>query len=255
VSLRLDIGWLVTALLLSIRFGAATMIAPVLGPTQIPAVVRVILALAFGGFLAAALPMQHLVPESTAQLVAAAAGELFLGLVFAFGFVVVYGATQLAGRTLDVQIGFGAANVLNPATQVISPLLGSVLGMVAVAAFLSLDGHLVLMRAMSVSVATMPPGTFHNAIDPAGILEYSAGVFLFALALAGPVMLMFLLSDLSMAVLARSMPQLNVFVLGFAVKIILGLTGLALSIRLSDAVLRGMFGSAFGYWDAVAGGR
>lgn len=255
MSLRIDIGWLVTALLLSIRFGAATLIAPVLGPTQIPAVVRVILSLAFGSFLAAALPIQPLVPESMAQLVVAAAGELFLGFVFAFGFIVIYGATQLAGRTLDVQIGFGAANVLNPATQTMSPLLGSVLGMVAVAAFLSLDGHLVLMRALSISVETMPPGSFHDDPDPAGILKYSGGVFLFALALAGPVMLMFLLSDLAMAVLARSMPQLNVFVLGFAVKIVLGLTGLALSLRLSDAVLKGMFGSAFSYWDAVAGGR
>jgi flagellar biosynthetic protein FliR len=255
VSLRIDIGWLVTSLLLSMRFGTATMVAPVLGPTQIPAVVRVILALAFGGFLAAALPVQQLVPTSLGQLVVAALGEVIMGLTFAFGFIVVYGATQLAGRTLDVQIGFGAANVLNPATQLISPLLGSVLGMVAIATFLSLDGHLVLVKALSISVSVIPPGSFYDSLDPAAILKYSGGVFAFALALAGPVMLMFLLSDLAMAVLARSMPQLNVFVLGFAVKIVLGLTGLALSIRLSDAVLESMFGAAFAYWDSVGGGR
>ena len=68
-------------------------------------------------------------------------------------------------------------------------------------------------------------------------------------------MLMFLLSDLAMAVLARSMPQLNVFVLGFAVKIMLGLTGLALSIRLGDSVLESMFRETFEYWDEVARAR
>jgi flagellar biosynthesis protein FliR len=254
MSLRVDIGWLVAALLLSLRFGAATVIAPVLGPARVPGPARVVIALAFGAFLAAALPMQHLVPTSMSQLTIAAIGELILGFAFAFGFIVVYGAMQLAGRTLDVQIGFGAANVLNPATGAVSPLLGSVLGMVAIAAFLSLDGHLVLLKALAVSVAAMPPGAFADALDPAAMLRHSSATFVFALAIAGPVMLMFLLSDLAMAVFARSMPQLNVFVLGFAVKIVLGLTGLALSIRFADAVLEGLFGATFSYWNGLARG-
>jgi flagellar biosynthesis protein FliR len=255
MALHVDIGWLIEALLMSLRFGAATAVAPVLGPTQIPGLTRVILALAFGGFLAAALPVPHALSAlSLGQLAVAALGELVVGFSFAFGFIVAYGATQLAGRALDIQIGFGAASVLSPASQVPAPLLGSVLGMVAIAAFLATDGHLVLLKALAVSVAAMPPGEFPTVIDAAVVVRHSAATFSFALAFAGPVMLMFLLSDLTMAVFARSMPQLNVFVLGFAVKIVLGLMGLALSIRFASAVLDHLFAATFSFWEDAARG-
>jgi len=255
MSLRVDVGWLVAALLLSLRFAAATALTPVLGPTQIPALARVVLALAFGGLLAAALPMAQTQPAvSIAQLTVAAVAELIVGFSFAFGFIVAFGATQLAGRALDIEIGFGAASVLNPTTQVAAPLLGSVFGMVAVAVFLAMGGHLVLLKALAASVTAMPPGQFAIALDGAAVLEHSAATFAFALAFAGPVMLLFLLSDLTMAVLARSMPQLNVFVLGFAVKIVLGLTGLAVSIRFADAVLDHLFAATFSYWDSTVRG-
>lgn len=255
MSLRVDVGWLIAALLLSLRFAAATVLTPVLGPTQIPALAKVILALALGSLLAAALPMTQTLPNvSIVQLVVAALGELIIGFSFAFGFMVAFGATQLAGRALDIQIGFGAASVLNPTTQVAAPLLGSVFGMVAVAVFLALDGHLVLLKALAASVAAMPPGQFALVMDGAAVIEHSAATFAFALAFAGPVMLLLLLSDLTMAVLSRSMPQLNVFVLGFAVKIVLGLTGLALSIRVAGAVLDQLFATTFSYWDSTARG-
>ena len=64
-------------------------------------------------------------------------------------------------------------------------------------------------------------------------------------------MFMFLLSDLAMAVLARSMPQLNVFVLGFAVKTFLGLMGLAMSIRFAGGLLGELFGTTFSYWHGL----
>jgi flagellar biosynthetic protein FliR len=255
MSLSMDSGWLVAALLLSLRFGAATVAAPVLGPTQVPGMARVILALSVGGFLAAALPMPQTMPAmSIGQLTVAALGELIVGFSFAFGFIVAYGATQLAGRALDIQIGFGAASVLNPTTQAPSSLLGSVFGMVAVAVFLALDGHLVLMKALAVSVATLPPGELAMAVDGAVVLKHSAATFVFALAFAGPVMLLFFLSDVTMAVFARSMPQLNVFVLGFVVKIVLGLMGLALSIRFASAVLDDLFAATFSYWENAARG-
>jgi flagellar biosynthetic protein FliR len=64
-----------------------------------------------------------------------------------------------------------------------------------------------------------------------------------------------LLSDIALAALARSMPQLNVLVLGFAIKIMLGLIGLALGIRLARAVLEPLFATTFQYWDALTSGR
>ena len=74
----------------------------------------------------------------------------------------------------------------------------------------------------------------------------------FGAALAAPVMLALLLTDVAMAVLARSMPLLNVFVLSFSVKIVLGLTGLAASIKLAEPLLRALYGTTFEYWERAA---
>lgn len=241
-------GWLIATLLVSVRVAAATAFAPVFGPTQIPASARVLFTLALSAFMVSAISVPQVVSASLPFIVIAMLGEALLGLAFAFGFIAAYGATQLAGRALDVQIGFGAAGILNPATQIMSPLLGTVLGMLAVAVFLSMDGHLVLIKALALSLQSAPPGTSLAQFDWAAFLRQSAVTFTFALAIAGPVMFMFLLSDLAMAVFARSMPQLNVFVLGFAIKIFLGLIGLAMSIRFAGGLLAELFGTSFGYW-------
>ncbi len=255
MSLRIDIGWLIAALLVSVRVAGATMIAPVLGPTQIPAAARVVVVVGLSAFIVAALPATAIaVPTNAFALAAAALGEAVYGLAFAFGFIVAYAATQVAGRALDVQVGFGAASVLNPATRAFSPLLGSVFGMVMIAAFLALDGHLVLIKALAASITVAPPGSVLTNLPAAAILNHSAATFGFGLALAAPVMFMLLLADLAMAVFARSMPQLNVFVLGFAVKIVLGLTGLALAIRFASAALERLFDASFLYWDQLASG-
>jgi flagellar biosynthesis protein FliR len=255
MSLRIDIGWLIATLLVSVRVASATIVAPVLGPSQIPAPARVALVLALSACLVAGAPVDAAsAPVDLLALVAATLGEAVYGLAFAFGFVVAYAATQVAGRALDIQVGFGAAGILNPATRVMSPLLGTVLGMLMIASFLALDGHLVLIRALAASLAVSPPGATFTNLDPSLILNHSAATFTFGLALAAPVMFMLLLADLAMAVFARSMPQLNIFVLGFAVKIVLGLSGLALAVRFSSAVLEKLFSASFLYWDRLAGG-
>jgi flagellar biosynthesis protein FliR len=254
MSLSVDMWWLVATLLVSVRVASATMIAPVLGPTQVPAPARILLVIALSAFMVAAAPKTPMQAMTLGPLVAAVFGELALGLAFAFGFIVAYAATQVAGRALDVQVGFSAAGVLNPATRTFAPLLGSVFGMLAIAVFLASDGHLVLLKALAASLTLVPPGAIATSIEPELILRHSAATFTFGLVFAAPVMFMLLLADLAVAVFARSMPQLNVFVLGFAIKIVLGLIGLAMSIRFADAALEHLFAATFSYWERLAVG-
>lgn len=255
MTLRFDMAWLMATLLVSVRVATATALTAVLGPTQIPASARVILVLAISALLISAVPAPVTASASLAAFVLAIAREAVIGLAFAFGFIAAYAATQIGGRILDTQIGFGAAGILNPATQTISPLLANLLGMLAIAVFLALDGHLLLFKALSLSLRSMPPGSSLSAESWPIIVQHSSVSFLFALSLAGPVMGLLLLSDIALAALARSMPQLNVLVLGFAIKIMLGLIGLALGIRLARAVLEPLFATTFQYWDALTSGR
>jgi flagellar biosynthetic protein FliR len=254
MSLTVDMRWLLAALLVSLRVASATMLVPIFGPAQIPAPARVVLTLAISALLVSFVPTGAASIGNLPELAAAAAVEVVLGAAFAFGFLCAYAATQIAGRTIDVQMGFGAASILNPTTQTPAPLVGSLLGFVGVAAFLALDGHHVLVRALAASVQSMPPGQLAEQLPWAGLMQHSAVAFTFALALAAPVMFVLLLADLAMALFARSMPQLNVFVLSFAVKIVLGIAAMALSIRLANGVLTALFEGTFSYWGGLAGG-
>jgi flagellar biosynthetic protein FliR len=254
MKLSIDMAGLLGTLLLSARVAAATMLTPIFGPTQIPGPVRVLIALALSAFLVLAVPVAIPPIDSVTDFAVATLGELLLGASLAFGFLVAYAATQIAGRVLDIQLGYGAAAVLSPTTQTPAPLIGTVLGMAMVAFFLGMDGHHVLIRALALSVQTYPPGTLAFGLDFGVHLKFSGAMFTFGLALAAPVMLSLLLADIALAVMARSMPQLNVFVLSFSVKIVLGLIGLAISIKFAGAVLTALFESTFRVWDSVAVG-
>jgi flagellar biosynthesis protein FliR len=253
VNLTLDMGWLTATLLLSARVAGATMLAPVLGPAQIPAPARVVLVLALSALIASLVHAPIAAFTNATQLALAMGAELLLGATFSFGFIAAYAATQVAGRLLDIQMGFGAASVLNPTTQTPAPLIGSLLGMVFVAVFLSLDGHHVLVKALALSVESLPLGAALDRSAWNHLLSFSGIAFSFGLALAAPVMFALLLADVALAIFARTMPQLNVFVLSFSIKVILGIAGLALSIRFSDTVLIALAQAAFGFWGGLAG--
>jgi flagellar biosynthetic protein FliR len=251
--LRLDLGWLLATLLVWLRVTAATVLAPVFGPTQIPASVRMVLALGISAMIVAALPVKPPQIESAVALAMASCAELVIGASLSFGFLVAYAATHVAGRVLDVQIGFGIASIIDPSTRNFAPLIGTLLGMVAVTVFLSFDGHHVLLRALALSIQQSPPGSSVHAPNWDALMKHSGTMFTFGLALAAPVMFALLLADLAMAVLARSMPLLNVFVLSFSLKVVLGIAGLAAAVKLAEPLFARLFGATYQYWEQALG--
>lgn len=253
MRLDVDATWIVGALLTITRIGAATLFAPVLGVSQVPTSVRVLWIVGLGAVIFSGIHAVQAPLGDPITLVLAGASEILIGACFSFGLLTAYAATQFAGRALDIQIGFGVAAVLNPATRSMGALVGSVFGMTTMVMFLAMNGHHVLLRALVSSLENYPPGTFGFAPDLGALLGQSSAIFSFGLALAGPVMLALLLADIALAVMARSLPQLNVFVLSFAIKVVLGTVGLALSIRLSETIVESMFGSTFRFWSDMAG--
>jgi flagellar biosynthetic protein FliR len=250
--LQVQSNWLAATLLVAVRLAAATALVPVFGTTRIPAPARVLAVLALSALLVLAIGVPPVMPTSLLGLTVAMAAEALVGAAFALGFAAAYGAADFAGRTLDTQIGFSAAAILNPATQALTPLLGSLMGLLVLAVFLSMDGHLLLLRALSLSLLTTPPGVFAGDFDWPALWRQSGLTFSFGLALAAPLMFLLMLSDIALAVLARSMPQLNVFMVGFAVKVVLGLMGLAYSVRFLEAVIERLFTRTFLYWQQLA---
>jgi len=118
-----DPAWAVCVFLLSLRLGALFVLSPVWGVTGAPASFRVLFILGLSAMLVSAMPAGSLAaPGGLATLAIAAASELAIGAMLAFGVFAAFAAFMLAGKILDIQIGFGLGNVFDPVTRSQSPV-------------------------------------------------------------------------------------------------------------------------------------
>jgi flagellar biosynthetic protein FliR len=125
----------------------------------VPARFRVILVLALAALLVAATGTRAAGDvHDVAAFAGMAAAEDVLGALLAFGVLAAFAAFQLAGRLLDLQLGFGVATLIDPATRGHAPLLGTLLWMAGVALFFAVDGHHALLGAFALSLHAAPPG-------------------------------------------------------------------------------------------------
>jgi len=254
MRLSLDLNWIATVLLSSIRVGILFLMTPLLALGALPVNVRVLFVLALSAVLiaGAATPIGT-IDLSVAGLAAAAACEVVLGGLLAFGLFAGFAAFQLAGRLLDLQLGLGVAVLFDPTTRSQAPLLGTLLFMVAVMFFFQIDGHHLVLRGLAYSLERIPPGTPMREIDFGALVAMFGAMFAFAAAISAPVVFVLLLADAALSIMARSMPQMNVFFAGLPLKILLGLLTLALSVPLMAPVAQKVFQSIFGYWQRVLG--
>ncbi|PUB91283.1 MAG: flagellar biosynthetic protein FliR [gamma proteobacterium symbiont of Ctena orbiculata] len=222
--------------------------------TRVPARVRVLFVLALSAVLTAGIGVLPIDPPATLSgLMHAMVNELILGMILAFGLFTAFGAFLFGGRIIDFQMGFGVANLIDPATQSQAPMLGTVLNLMAVMTFFLLDGHHLLIRGLVYSLQKIPPGSSLHEVDVQAIIAQFGVMFVYGLAVVAPVVAVLLMLDVGMAVAARTMPQVNMFIVGFPLKIFMGLLVLALSLNYMGPLLEKIYASIFIYWQRVYG--
>ncbi len=249
MNIDVEIAWLSAVLLLAMRLGPLFVLVPVLGSASIPLHLRTLLGLALAAMLASANPQWvALAPIDSGGLIAAAFAEVLLGAAMAFGLMCAFAAFLFGGRLLDIQIGFGVATLFDPATRAASPLLGTALNLMAVAIFFAVDGHHMIIRAVAESVVNVPPGQGLQRLDMATMVAAFGSMFVFGLALVAPAVITLLLLDVALGVVARTMPQMNIFIVAMPLKVAVGLGVLALSVPQMGPPLHGIFATLASYW-------
>jgi flagellar biosynthesis protein FliR len=184
-------------------------------------------------------------------LLIAAVRELSVGLLMAFGMHCSFAAFSFGGRVLDLQMGFGVANLLNPSTNEQAPLLGTGLLMVGAMTFLLVDGHHWLAKGFVQSYQWFPLGAPLRAISLSAIVQQFGLMFSLGTVLVAPVVIVLLLLDGAMAIAARTMPQMNIFMLSIPIKIGVGLLVLALSVPYMKGLFERIFASIFAFWNTL----
>lgn len=247
--------WLALVLLLSLRLGATFAFSPLLSAAAIPGPVRILLVLGLAGALSLALGLPALptaLLDQPGVLFAAGMTELALGASLGLGIQLAFGAFSLAGRLLDVQIGFGLVQVFDPLSNVRGSVLTTVFDQLAVLMFFLLNVHHVLLRGLAWSLERFPiaqPWPLGNALAP--LLKQVSAMFALGLALAAPVVFCILLVELALGVVAHALPQINMLVLGLGIKIVVGLFALTLWVPEMGGVFARIYESIYGTWNQL----
>ncbi|WP_440534003.1 flagellar biosynthetic protein FliR [Variovorax sp. YR566] len=248
----IDASWLLLVGLLALRVAATFAMTPVLYAVPLPASVRVLLVLCLSVALASALPVSAGPWMGWGALLSAALSELALGATLGLGILLAFGAFAVAGQLLDVQLGFGIAQVFDPVTQRPVPILTSAFGYFAVLMFFLVNGHHALLRGISYSIERFPVGApWSIAYAAAPILKQASGLFSLGFALAAPVVFCILLVEFALGVVGRNLPQMNMFTMGIPVKILVGLVALSLWFAGIGGVMTRVYASIATTWDGI----
>ena len=254
MDLSIELALLMTILLVFTRLSVLFLMTPLFAIAPVPARIRIFLMLALAAVLVAAIPPAAMVGYPTMPALASAMlNEFLIGALMAFGLFAAFGVFLFGGRIIDFQMGFGVANLIDPGTNTQNPLLGTSLNLMAVATFFLLDGHHLMMRGIVYSLEVLPPGTALADMSLGPIVAQFGLMFTYGLMLVAPVAFTLLLLDVGLAVAARTMPQVNMFIVSLPLKILVGLIVLALSLNYLAPLLKKVFASIFVYWQAVLG--
>lgn len=211
-------------LLTLLRLSVVLFLLPFFGgekiPNQVKAALTMVLTLALHPHLG--FPAQAF-PEAPLELAVIALGELLLGLTMGLVVRFIFTAIQAGGELIGFQMGFTMVNVIDPMTGQSEGVTAHFMWMVAMLTFLSLGGHLMLLKGLAATFKTIPPGGFLLTPGLAGkVLEASGNMFVMAIKVAAPVMVALFLVDLGLALISRAAPQMNVLFIGFPLKIGVG---------------------------------
>jgi flagellar biosynthesis protein FliR len=241
--LNLPIDQIHRFLFILVRVSSMLFIIPFFESRNVPVLVKTGLAMAVTWLL---LPqVRGLPPSLNTTPVAFALGlasEIAIGLIIGLMLQLVFVGVQLAGQTAGFQMGFAIANVVDPASSMQIPMLSQFLNLFALMVFLSLDIHYYFIKALVDGFEIIPFWGARFDGDLFDLLVRTvSNAFVIAVKIGAPVMVALLLTSAALGLIARTVPQMQIFIVAMPVKIILGLLFLGFSLPFCMNYLRSVF--------------
>ncbi len=238
------IAEMIAIMLGAVRAGAWLMICPPFNsrmiPPQVKALLSVAIALPMAPYLRGTLPSIE-----TADIIASAALQVFVGAALGFITALFFAAIQAAGDLIDVFGGFTLAMAFDPLSLSQSSIFGRFYNLTAVTLLFASDGHQLILRGFMQSYETLPlDATFSMETFSRLLISGIGEMFLAALQIAGPLIAVLFLTDVAFGLLNRVAPALNAFQLGFPAKILLVLVLSGTAIAVLPRALDGLVDKA-----------
>lgn len=165
-------------------------------------------------------------------------GELLIGLIMGVAVGMLFVGARLAGLMIGQQAGIALGQVINPMMEGQSTIIGQLYFLVTMMIFLAVGGHRAMVSALLDTFQSIPPGSFRYSASMLDLIErLLTDAFILGIRLAGPALIALMLASLTMGVISRTIPQINVLTIGFAVRVFVALSVTGLSLPLVYDVL------------------
>jgi flagellar biosynthetic protein FliR len=171
--------------------------------------------------------------------------EALVGLSIGMGATMILSGIQMAGQIADTQMGLGLANVIDPMTNTQISVMGQFYYMVAILVFLAVDGHHMLIRALVDSFSVIHLGQAH--FTPAlgsKMMSLFSQMFFVAFRVGAPIIGALFITNMALGIVARTVPQMNVFIVGMPLNLGVGLliaaTSMSFFVYMMQGIIQGM---------------
>lgn len=232
-----------TYLLVLMRVSAMIFVAPVFGGSVVPTQIKILFSLMLALILLPMIPaVAQAAPIEVVPLAWLGMNELLVGLVMGVSMVFIFAAIQYAGQIIDFQMGFAIVNLIDPTQDVQIPVMGFFHFLIAILIFLAMDAHHWIIRALVDSFQVVPiMEAGFSGLLIGSISKAFGDLFVVAMRIAAPTIAVLMVYNASLGIIAKTVPQINLLIVGFPIRIALGMTVVGLSMTFFLPYLSGAF--------------
>ncbi len=184
-------------------------------------------------------------PKTPVEYIALAVAEYSLGFALGLGVLTILSALEMAGQLIDQQTGVSLGDTFNPDLDTTGSLTGQFLNLLGVTTFLLVGGHFLVISALVGTFETLPVGF---ATLPAPVIQLLSDFvyqsLVLSLKVAAPILATMALVGFAMGFLGHTIPQINVLIIGFPVRMLVGLLLLALALPAMIEIMAPVFPDA-----------
>ncbi|MBE0515285.1 flagellar biosynthetic protein FliR [Sulfurimonas sp.] len=239
--------YIVGFILLFFRFGALFMAVPIFSHNSIPMTVKAALAFFFTIVFYSSMPPLE-IPINVPSIVVAILSELLFGLAIGVVLQIAFNAITFAGGQISFMMGFSMASAIDPQTGVSMPIISQFLSLVALMILFAIDMHHWMLLFIDSSLEKIPLGGFlmsENLFNY--IITATSNMFMVGFMIAFPIIALSWLADVIFGMLMKTMPQFNLLVIGFPIKIMVSFVVLIATLSASMLILKGEMLEAFNF--------
>ena len=211
-------------LLIFARVSSFFMVVPLFSYRTIPAQMKIAFALILSWMMYYTFTIDAF--EINGQYILLVMKEVIIGLSLGLIAYIIFSAVAIAGGFIDFQLGFAMANIVDPQTGVSTPLTGQFFNFLILLLLLATNGHHLILDGIFYSYQFLPMNELFPAFGDEQTVKYImtlfTAVFMIAFQMSAPVVAVIFLVTLALGITGKTVPQLNIFVVGFPIKIVVG---------------------------------